>query len=379
MKVKIFTFLAFFAIMSFGTIKAQLWLNENFNYSPPGGPFIASPIASTDNSTANNSANHTPWLTQSSANVVNNTFNLTSGSLTYTGYQATAIGNSLSYVGNTAVGQSLFLPWNHNILQDSTFYISFLVNFASNNASLASPDFFFGIKMAKSATDTNWGACIYAAIDPTQSGHEVNFFIKKSSSGSASYATTNIALNTTHLIVLKYKMGKLAGTSSTTEAGLYDDQMSLFINPTTSSEPGTTTLYNNDAASKDLYRWGTSTVFGGATSVYLRTGSTAGTTPLYTIDAIRVGYTWKDIMAVSTGLSSTTAPDFRYSIDNRKQITVISSDYARYEMVSLSGQKALAGLLKSESNVIDASSLHSGIYILNLHGSNNASAKIIVP
>ena len=372
MKSKIFTFIALFTIMSFGTIKAQLYMEENFDY--PVDSFIKHPVNSSQNLQANG------WGTQTSTtNLVNNSWNITAPGLNYPGYYEGFSGTALSYVGNVLAGQSVYKSWKHAMLQDSTFYVSFLVNFGANPAPILGPDFFFGIKMSGLFSDTNWGACIYASYDNTVTGQEINFGIKKSSSGLGVYATSNVAANTTHLIVLKYKLGKIAGTSSSTETGLFDDQMSLFVNPSPAGgEPSTPTLYNNDAASKDLYRWGATKAFGGAVAVYLRYPAIVGNTPLYTIDALRVGLTWADVINLKTGLTSTTATDFRYTIET-KTISVCTSNYSGYDLVSLSGQKMLSGSLKSQTEKIDASSLKTGIYILNLHGISNASAKVLIP
>ena len=122
-------------------------------------------------------------------------------------------------------------------------------------------------------------------------------------------------------------------------------------------------------------------MIGGAKAVYLRSSTTTvGATPAYTIDGIRVGLTWADVMPIQTGLKQTTADNFSYYLDLKKQLTVNTSStfYSGYNIVSLSGQQVLNGSLNGQSNKIDASGLHSGIYILNLNGNQHASAKILV-
>ncbi len=373
MKFKIFTLIAFCALLSMGSLKAQIYLEENFDY--PVDSLIKHPVVSSQNLQAVNG-----WSTQTSSNALNDSWNITSPGLTYNNYYSGSWSNALSFVNNTTIGPSVYKSWKHPVLQDSTIYISFLVNFSSTQiGAITSPDFFFGIKMTANYTDTNWGACIYAAYDNTlPAGQEINMSIKKSSSGVPTYATSNIGVGTTHLMVLKYKLGKLMGQTSATDTP-FDDQMSLFIDPlATAAEPGTPTLYNNDATSKDLFRGGSSKPFGGAVSVYLRSPAIAGNTPLYTIDAIRVGLTWNDVIFMRTALASVTANDFKYSIDANKQISVISSNYSSYELVSVSGQRLMKGYLNSDSQKIDASGLASGVYIMKLHGNSDASAKILI-
>lgn len=372
MKLKIFTLIALCALLSTGTLKAQTYLEENFDY--PVDSFIKHPAISSQNLQANG------WSTQTSTNALNNSWNITTPGLTFNGYYAGSWSNALSFVNSTTIGPSVYKSWKHAILQDSTFYISFLVNFSTSQiGAIPSPDFFFGIKMTGNFTDTNWGACIYAGYDNTlPAGQEINMSIKKSSTGVATYATSNIGVGTTHLMVLKYKLGKLMGQTSATDTP-FDDQMSLFVDPVpTAAEPGTPTLFNNDATSKDLFRGGSTKPFGGAVSVYLRSPSVAGNTPLYTIDAIRVGLTWNDVMLLRTALTSVTANDFKYSVDENKQISVLTTNYSAYEIVSVSGQRMLKGTLNSSSQKIDGAALKPGVYIMNLHGVKDASAKILI-
>ena len=138
MKSKNFTLLAFIAIMSFGPIKAQLYLEENFDY--PVDSFIKHPVISAQNLQANG------WSTQTSSNALNNSWNITAPGLNYPGYYEGYSGTALSFVNSTTIGPSIYKSWKHPIYQDSTIYISFLINFAPNAAAILSPDFFFGIK-----------------------------------------------------------------------------------------------------------------------------------------------------------------------------------------------------------------------------------------
>ena len=180
-------------------------------------------------------------------------------------------------------------------------------------------------------------------------------------------------------MVIKYKVGVINGTSAATEAGKFDDVMELFVNPaTTGVEPATATLRHADAAQNDLYRYTSSgLVFGGARGLYLRTPA-AGNAPAYTIDGIRVGLTWADVMPAPNALKNASTDNFSFSVDANKQISVFASArmYNRYNLVSLSGQQLLSGTLSNQK--INASALKSGVYILNLVGSQKASAKIVI-
>jgi hypothetical protein len=237
--------------------------------------------------------------------------------------------------------------------------------------------------MEPAATSTNWGGRLYASVNPTYPNEEVTLGINKMSGGTTTWVNASTGpffpVNKTHLMVIKYKVGVLNGTSAATEAGKFDDVMELFVNPpTTGVEPTTSTLRHADAAQNDLYRYTSSgLVFGGARGLYLRTPA-AGNAPAYTIDGIRVGLTWADVMPAPNALKNATADNFSFKVDVNKQITVFTSAkmYKSYNLVSLSGQQLLSGTLNNQK--INASTLKSGVYILNLSGSQKASAKIVI-
>jgi len=369
--------LALCVFMNLGITHAQLIWQENFNQ--PVGALIPSPIASSDNAPVNNPLNLSGWKTQSGASGTIDCFDVVSPGLTYNGYASSGVGKALKFLAVS--GQSIYKQWSKTIKNDSSVYVSFLLNIP--NVAATGGDFFFGLRMDSTAANTNWGSCIYAAVDPTYPGQEVTFSIKKSSTGTAFPATTYYPAGTTLLIVLNYHVGILNGLTQTAETGIYDDKMSLYVNPpTTGGEPTTPSIVCADATQKDLYRWGATVVIGGAKAVYLRSStSTPGATPAYTIDGIRVGLTWADVMPISSGLKQTTADNFSYNLDRNKQLTVNTSTsfYQGYSIISLSGQQVLMGSLNAQTSKIDASSLNSGVYILKLNGTQQASAKILIP
>jgi hypothetical protein len=377
MKSKIFTLIALCALLNLGTANAQLIWAEDFNQ--PVGALIPSPLVSSDNSAINNPLNLSGWKTQSNSSGSVNCFDVVSPGLTYNGYASSNVGNALNFLAVS--GQSIYKQWSKTIKNDTSVYVSFMLKIPTVVAT--GSDFFFGLRMDSTATNTNWGSCIYAAVDPNFVGEEITFSIKKSSSGAAVPSTKYFPANTTILVVLNYHVGTLNGTTQALEAGLYDDKMSVYINPsTTAGEPSTPTIYCADATQKDLYRWGATIVIGGAKAVYLRSSTTTvGATPAYTIDGIRVGLTWADVMPVPNGLKQTTADNFSYNLDQSKQLTIKTSTsyYNSFNLVTLSGQHLLKGSINSETNKIDATKLKTGIYILNLNGNQHASAKIIIP
>ncbi len=373
MKKSTFISVIVFTFLCLGNVNAQMLLEENFDYDA-GRALILNAVASSDNYDG-----VTGWSTQSNTASATNCFNMTNAPLTYTSYVSSGIGNAMKY--NGIAGQGAFKLFSKNVRNDSTVYISFLINFPAD--AVTGGDYFLGLKMEPAATSTNWGGRLYASVNPAFPGEEVSLGINKMSGGTTTWVNAStgpfLAANRTYLFVVKYHVGILNGTSSATEAGKFDDVMSLFVNPPlTGIEPATPTLKHVDPAQNDLYRYTSSgLVFGGARGLYLRTPA-AGNAPAYTIDGIRVGEKWQDVISAPSGLKNATANNFSYSIHNKK-ITVMAStfNYNQYELLSLSGQRVKSGSLV-DSNSIDASSLQTGVYLLNLKGAQQAAAKIII-
>lgn len=373
MKRKIFTSVILCAFMSLGVAHSQLLMEENFDYDE-NRPLVMDAVAASDNYDG-----VTGWSTQSNSLSGDNRFNMTEAPLTYDGYISSGIGNALKYANDA--GQGVFKLFSQNVGNDSAVYVSFLINIPADE-EITGGDYFLGIKMEPSAASTNWGGRIFASVLPSEEGEEISFSINKMSGGTLTSVPNEgpfFAANTTHLLVMKYHVGVLNGNSAAEEEGNYDDVMSLYINPPlTGIEPAEPLLVHQDPSQRDLYRYaGSGAVMGGARGLYLR-ASTQGNAPAYTIDGIRVGLKWEDVIPVPSAIRNATADDFTYSIQNKK-ITVATSslNYDRYELVSLSGQVVKQGSLVNSQN-IDASSLQSGIYILMLNGSQQASAKIII-
>ncbi len=373
MKKTTFISILVFAFVCLGNVNAQMLLEENFDYDA-NRPLIMDAVASSDNYDG-----VTGWSTQSNSTSGTNTFNITSAPLIYNGYISSGIGNALKYTGEA--GQGVFKLFPKNIRNDSTVYISFLVNFP--NVAVSGGDYIVGLKMEPSATSTNWGSRLFIAVDPTYVGEEVTVGINKMSGGTTTWVNAASGpfypANTTHLFVIKYKVGVLNGNSNTEEAGKFDDEMSLFVNPPlTGVEPSTPVLKHVDPNQNDLYRYTSSgVVFGGGRGLYLR-ASAAGNAPAYTIDGIRVGEKWEDVIPAPSGLKNATANNFSYRIENKTiSITASTFNYSNYELLSLSGQQLLKGSLTA-NNQIDISNIKSGVYILSLGGNQKASAKIMI-
>lgn len=373
MKKTTFISILVFAFVCLGNVNAQMLLEENFDYDA-NRPLVIDAVNSSDNFDG-----VTGWSTQNNSLSGTNCFNITEAPLTYNGYIASGIGNAMKYNGDA--GQSVFKLFPKNIRNDSTVYISFLLNVP--NALVTGGDYIIGLKMEPSAGSTNWGSRFFVKVEPDFVGEEVTVGINKMSGGTTTFVNKDSGpfypANTTHLFVIKYKVGVLNGNSAAEEVGKFDDEMSLFVNPPlTGVEPATPILKHVDPNQNDLYRYTSSgVVFGGGRGLYLR-ASAAGNAPAYTIDGIRVGEKWEDVIPAPSGLKNATANNFSYRIENKTiSITASTFNYSNYELLSLSGQQLLKGSLTA-NNQIDISNIKSGVYILSLGGNQKASAKIMI-
>lgn len=296
------------------SINAQnLLLEEYFEYEA-GSNLITDTITSSDNMDG-----VTGWSTSSNKNSGQTRFTIADAPLTYEGYAGSGIGNALRFTPQSKTGQSVFKNWGHGVLNDSTIYIAFMIQFPKQEVNYASPDYFMGIKMEPTATSNNFAGRLYASVEAADeitgapfTGQEISFGINKSSDGKAEWTNPEnepyFTFDKTYLIVMKYHVGKLNGKTAAEEKGKYDDEMWLYINPTLGAEPATANLYQKDPDGKDAYRLsGSGKEMGSLRGFYLRGGEPgkANTIAPYIIDGIRVGYTWEDVVGKQTAIHNT--------------------------------------------------------------------------
>lgn len=236
------------AVASFAPVSgtAQLLFNENFDYVA-GSPLL-------DNGWA---------LTNSTLNPIL----VTSSGLTYAGYQSSGIGNA---AGMVSTGQDVRKDFTEQ--STGTLYAGFLVNVS---AAQANGDYFLHFIQPPGGSNVFKGR-VWIKKDPSSSNFA--FGITKSSTTSAQIAYTgyNYALNTTYLVVLKYKFN----------SGTYNDDVALFIDPVIGApEPGTPAVSYIDNTQADAASLG---------FIALRQGS-ATNAPTLQVDGIRIGQTWDDV------------------------------------------------------------------------------------
>lgn len=308
----------------------DLLLEEDFEYEAPR-VLISDPIDGSDNLDA-----VTGWSTAANSSASINTFDIVEGNLSYPGYVGGQFGNSLAYNGEA--GQSVFKLFPEGICDGKTVYVAFMLNIAPTTEEITGGDFMFSLKMEPQADSWNWGGRLYAKVDPSYIGEEITFGIQKLSDCNIQWVNGQTGpffpVGQTLLVVIKYYVGAIYGNNQDEEAGHFDDEMYLYINPSLSAEPATADISLIDRNAKDIYRWGTTKIFGSARGIYLRSAD-HGTIPAYTIDGIRAGRTWEEVIGYPEDTENIqTNTDNNKYIDKDGQI-IIRKGARRYSVLGI--------------------------------------------
>lgn len=245
-------FLLFIFTVFAQTLKSQVLMYDNFSY--PAG----------DTLTWHN------WLIQQTS--LTNAIIVANEGLSYTGYPCSGIGNSAA-VGTS--GQDVFRGFTKQTLPGSSLYMAVLAKVTAG----ASGDAFITFKESPtSPTNLNYRGRVYAKIDASSN---VSFGISKgaiSAPATANYTPASYSLNTTYLLVVKYKI--IEGTAN--------DSAFLFVNPGIGSTEPLPSVTATDISAADV----------GLGSVMLRQG-TAGSSPTVIVDGVRVAKTWLHALNIS--------------------------------------------------------------------------------
>jgi hypothetical protein len=219
-----------------------------------------------DNFTATSGALTSNSWTQISTTSTNPISTGNGNGLTYSNYGSSNMGNAAIM---TTSGQDVYRTFTSQNpgAGTNTAYFSALV---SLSAVQTNGDYF--LTLGESSTlsgSATYRARVYAKRGSTTS--KIIFGI--STNGTIAYTTTEYNINTTILIAVKHVFTTSTSTSS------------LFINPSTSSEP----------TSADISDATASTVSTGLDAVVLRQG-TAGNAPTLVIDGVRAATNWGALM-----------------------------------------------------------------------------------
>lgn len=244
--ITLFTSIIVVILMSI-TVKAQVLLNEQFDYS------IGDTVTSHG------------WNEHSNPGV--NKILVTSGNLYYSHY-FTSVGQSALL--SSAGGQDI----NHTFTTQTSgsVYASILINASTVSPSTTGDYFFHFLKGT-----TTYAGRVYIKRDATDTTQFRLGILKGSTTANIVFSPILLSLNTTHLIVLKYKI--ISGTTN--------DSVSLFINPETTFE-GSPSITASDITSADI-----------DPGIIALRQPAASSAPNITIDGLRVANTWTDAIGYS--------------------------------------------------------------------------------
>ncbi|MBI5540669.1 MAG: T9SS type A sorting domain-containing protein [Bacteroidia bacterium] len=223
------------------------------------------------------------WLTHSGTV---GTIDIVSGSLSYTGLQAST-GGKIHLTGTAALTRDVNAVAT---VTGNVAYYSALINVVdSTDLSITGYDYFLGLAAsAGNASVTAFGGRLgIKAVNTNKANFRLGILNTSGGTTGTSFTDCGIDLNygTTYLVVVKYDKSTVPTTAS------------LWINPTT--------LGGADPAGSVTNNVGTST-FATFAAVFIRNGYSStilGGTPNVDIDEIRVGSTFASVTPLSTGIN----------------------------------------------------------------------------
>lgn len=256
------------------------------------------------------------------------TNNLTSGitGLSYANYGSSGIGNALSVANN---GQDVYTTFTKQN-SSATVYASFLLNISE--AKTGDYVFAFG----PSAGASNFRGRLFIKGSAT-SGY-LNFGISNGNTGTT-YGSTNFALNTTHLVVVKYEF-----TSGSTATA------TVFINPNLFAQPATYEVSVTDITAGNAPA--------DITHYAIRQG-TAASAPTFVMDGIRIATDWGACLGnPQYDVASNIAAG------NYNDVSVLSNTLSLIGNVAINGAATNNGniLIGGNTLAINGSISGSGIY-----------------
>lgn len=236
----------------------------------------------------------------------------------------------------------------------NTFYFSFLVN-ASTVPSTTPGDFIRILSGGPSNT------AIRLLFQNATGGFKVG---GSKNTGTNTYSTTILPLNTTHLVVVKYTYN----SGSTT-----DDVISIYLNPSSSAEPATADLTissgNDFAGTLNLDRF------------FIRTNTTS--IPTTNITSFKAAKLYSDLFTIVLGTSDTANGKKEVKIlenpaNGSLKIALPESYNSKKTLIAIfdaAGRKVFAA---NYSENINVSYLQKGNYTVEVSdGKQRFSSKII--
>lgn len=221
------------------------------------------------------------WVTNTGTG---NFIQVSAGSLSYTGYPSSGIGNKIDIISTAASAEDTFR--NFQTQTAGTTYAAFMVNVANTTGLAANSsttgDYFAGF--INSTSTTLFADRVTIRAGSVANTYQLGFRATGNAANVQTFSTTDLPVGTTALVVISYQI----------VAGSANDICNIWVNPTiTSPEPAPTLTQVSAADNPDVGRF------------FIRQGN-AGT-PNASIDGLRVGTSWASLISA---FSSPAPVDF---------------------------------------------------------------------
>ena len=298
---------------------------------------------------------------------------ITAGSLSYTSYPASGIGNQITINAYKSSAQDAYRQFTTQV-PDGNVYASFLVKIKSDSMSPDTStmgDYFIDL-MPSTSTTTLVGR---VQTKRGSAAGKFKFGLKTTTANTTVWATPEYDVNATYLIVLNYNL----------VTGATNDVAKLWINPVVPDvEPAA-----------DLSQTSIGTDPADIARIAIRQGYTAASrllTPEADIDGIQVGTTWGSVTGVAGQPNDQSLPlafALKASPNPASQRSQISFNLPNAANVDLSifniaGQKVATlakGPMSAGAHNVDwqTNQVSNGVYFYQLQSGNRlVSQKILV-
>lgn len=273
-----------------------------------------------------------------------------SPSLTYTEFASE--GNKVDFDG---AGIDALTPITE--ITANTLYYSMLLNITN---VVAATDAAGGYFAAFTSNSTTYGATLWAKkVDDNT--YNLGIEVRTAAGATTTYTTTAYNVGTTYFIVVSYTFGPDAS----------DDTVKLWVNPAITSTESTPTITDTH----------TGTDLTAISGFLLRQDSTTET-PFISIDELRIGTSWTDVVPQSAGLVENSIPGLKVYPNPAKngQIVFVNSDSSVEKNVAIYnvlGRKVLE--TTTQQNTINTDGLTTGVYMVKItEEGKTATRKLVI-
>lgn len=263
------------SFLVFGAITSNAQFIENFAYMGTGTP--------ANDSLTNPAVTASKWRSHSGST---GQILMTTPGLTYAGYSGSGVGNAATVTHgsgsrqdiNTAVGPYNFTTAFPNT--DSSIYCSFLLTPLVSGGGASSPtgDYFFSFGATAGTNVTDLKSRLFIKDTAGFAGDCRIGFSKAGTGATAVYSTDKYPLNSTLLVVVKYKFVTGSGNDVTS--------VYIFTSGVPATEPVVPTITAGDNSGTDI------SATTGIASICLRQGSIG--TGSVIVDGFRMHFNWNN-------------------------------------------------------------------------------------